>query len=601
MQRSRPYLALVLSISLLTILLPNSNVVYADLVATESIAGGSSVFVFRDSQKKPHVGGGRVTMRPSKGRAARGNSQIAAAAQKRRAAAIAKRKKAAAAANAKIARSNVLTTTAEKFLDENNLDQAITNFRAALVQNSKNTRASDGLSNALTAKGIEVAGDANGEAAIPLFEEAVKLDKDNDVAYAKLGAIHDARGDDDKAIANYEKALAINSEYTILYAPLGIAYLDKDNIGKGEDALRQSDKAGIENDDVQFLRGLLYFKQNKNDAALEAFDKAVASDARFVEAQYYRGRILDRQGKQDQAIAAYKGALSTDPTFAPASFDLGVAYYNKGEYTNAVDAYQQSAKYDNANPQTHANLASSYRQLGRYGEANAEYKTASIGMKTPDLYSEWGYCLGQTNEWDKSAERLNTAAEMSPTGTDNSNVSWAYYNSGKSKSAAKDDEGAKKDFEQSKSYGQKAVTLDPQLDAAFLNLGSTHNALGEFQLAVNALNTANTLHPKWEIALNQLGYGYRGLKDFANAINVFKSVVDMNGRSVTSLFYLGEAYNASGNKKEAKKINDRLKKLDPKLAATLNDIFDGRIPGLTGVPTVPKVEVPKIPKPRIPF
>jgi len=597
MQRSRPYLVILLLLSICFAFLPQSQVVYADLVATESLSGGSSVFVFRESQKKAQVAGGRVSSRVGKSGAARSNSQIAILAQKRRAAAIAKRKKAAAAANAKIVRSNTLTTTAEKFLDENKIDQAITNFRDALVQNAKNARASEGLSNALTAKGIEVAGDANGAAAIPLFDEAVKLDKQNDVAYAKLGAIHDARGDDEKAIANYEKALAINAEYTMLYPPLGIAYLEKDNLAKGEAALVKSERAGIDNDDVRFLRGLLYFKQNKNDAALDAFSKSVASDARFVEAQYYRGRLLDRLGQQDQAIAAYKGVLTNDPTFAAASFDLGVAYYNKGEYTNAVDAYQQSAKYDNANPQTHANLASSYRQLGRFPEANAEYKTASTGMKTPDLYSEWGYCLGQTNEWDKSAERLNTAAEMSPTAVDNSNVSWAYYNSGKTKSSAtKDDEGAKKDFEQSKIYSQKAVTLDPKLDAAYLNLGSTHNALGEFQDAVNALNTALGLNNGWVIVMNQLGYGYRGLGDLNNAIAIFKRATDLDGKNTYGLFNLGEAYFASGNKKEAKKINDRLKKIDPRLAASLDNIFNGKavIDNATR-----KVEN-KIPKPKIP-
>lgn len=600
MQRSRPYLAILLSLSITFVFLPNSQPAYADLVATESIAGGASVFVFNESRKKQQAAGGRLKLRTDKGRSSKRNLQIASAAQKRRAAAIANRKKAAASANAKIVRSNTLTTAAEKFLDENNLDQAITNFRAALVQNPKNERANDGLSNALTAKGIDVAGDTNNAAATPLFEEAVKLDKQNDVAYAKLGAIYDGQGDGDKAIASYEKALAINPEYTMLYPPLGIAYLEKDDIAKGEDALLKSEKAGIEGTDVQFLRGLLYYKQNKNDDALAAFDKAIAADARFVEAQYYRGRILDRQGRQDQAIAAYKQTVGSDPTFAPASFDLGVAYYNKGEYANAIDAYQQSAKFDNNNPQTRANLASSYSQLGRYNEANAEYKTASTGMKTPELYSEWGYSLGQTGAWDESKDRLNTAAELSPTAADNSNVSWAYYNSGKSKSAAKDDEGAKKDFEQSRSYSQKAVRLDPKLDAAYLNLGSTHNALGEYQLAVNVLNTAVSINNNWVIAINQLGYGYRGLNDLKNAVAIFKRAVDLDGRNTYGLFNLGEAYHASGNKNEAKKINDRLRKINPSLAANLDNIFSGKAV-LDNATRKVEQNIPKVKVPRIPF
>ncbi len=134
-----------------------------DLVASEDIAGGSSVFVFRESHKKPQArsgGGGGVTAGSGRARAARTNAQIAAAARRRRAAAVAARKRAIiAAANRKIALSNTLTAKAEEFLDNNQTDLAITNYRDALVQYPQNKRASEGLSNALTAKGLDVAGD----------------------------------------------------------------------------------------------------------------------------------------------------------------------------------------------------------------------------------------------------------------------------------------------------------------------------------------------------------------------------------------------------------------------------------------------------------
>jgi tetratricopeptide (TPR) repeat protein len=185
---------------------------------------------------------------------------------------------------------------------------------------------------------------------------------------------------------------------------------------------------------------------------------------------------------------------------------------------------------------------------------------------------------------------------MSPAAIDNNNLGWAYYNAGYTQTAAKNDAAAKTNYEQSKVFLQKAVEQDPKLDAAYVNLGATHNGLGEYQQAVTVLNTANQLHPNWTVALGQLGIGYRGLKDLANAINVFKQVINLDSNSVSGLFNLGEAYNASGNKKEAKKINDRLKKLNPQLAATLNDIFNGKIPTVA----VPSVKVPSIPKPRLP-
>ncbi|MBK7393719.1 MAG: hypothetical protein IPI64_10540 [Chloracidobacterium sp.] len=119
-----------------------------------------------------------------------------------------------------------------------------------------------GLSNALTAKGIDVAGDTNNEAAIALFEEAVKYDKQNDVAYAKAGAIYDANGKNDKAALNYEKALAINPAYTMLYPPLGVAYLNNGEIAKAETTLQKL-AAGIDTVETRYLNGVILFKQNK--------------------------------------------------------------------------------------------------------------------------------------------------------------------------------------------------------------------------------------------------------------------------------------------------------------------------------------------------
>lgn len=602
MSRARYDLALLLLVSVFLSLLPASATISAqDLVASEDLAGGSSVFVFRESRKRSQsrAAGGRVTLAGGgRTQAARSNAQIAAAAKKRRAAAIAGRKKAAiAAANRKVALSNTLTAKAEEFLDNEQTDLAITNFKEALVQHPANTRAAEGLSNALTGKGIDAAGETNNAAAAVYFEEAVKHDKQNDVAYAKLGAIYLANGQREKAIANYERAVAINSAYSLIYAPLGLAYIDTGEIAKAEVCLQRADAAGIDNVDVRFLRGLVFFKQNKNAEAMAAFDRTLELDGRFTEAQYYRGQVLERTGQLNQAVAAYKRTVETDPTFAPASFDLGVAYYNQGDYNNAAIAYQEVVKNDPNDHQAHANLANTYRQLGRCPDANVEYKQAVAGLKDADLYSEWGYCLGKSGEWTEAVARLTTAKELSPAAIDNSNLGWGYYNAANSQTAAKNTSAAKTNYNLSKTYLQTAVDQDPKLDAAYLNLGSTHNALGEFQAAVNVLKTVLGFRRDWVIASNQLGLGYRGLNDLVNAVATFKHVVDLDGRNTYGLFNLGEAYFASGKKKEAKKINDRLKRIDPALAARLDSVIAGRV--VDAARQKVEQKVPKIP--RIPF
>lgn len=501
--------------------------------------------------------------------------------------------------NAKITLSNTLTAKAETQLDAKQVDQAIATYREALKNNPKNEDATSGLSDALVAKGTDVAGDTNNPAAIVYFDEAVKLDPKNDVAYAKLGELYDAKSDSANARVNYEKALQINPELNTLYVPVSISYLNGGEIAKADSLLQEAEKRGAADAEFHNAKGMVLYKQNKNSEALAEFEKALALEGRNATAKYYRAATLDRMNQPEQSAVAYRETVDIAPEYAPAWFDLGVISYNKADYPGAEKSYKEAIRIDHEFYQAHANLASTYRQMERYPEANAEYKLAEVGIKdNPDLYLEWGYCLGKTNEWDAAVARLDQAHKLSPAAVDNSNLGWAYYNSAQVDKQNKKDAEANAKLQKGKESLQVAVEKDPKLDAAYLNLGSTNNSLGDFQGAVAALNTALSLRSDWVIAINQLGLGYRGLNNLSAAIQQFNRVVTLDSNNVAGLFNLGSAQYASGDKKGAKKTQERLKKLNPALAGQLDGILSGKV---IVDETKRKIEskIPKVPK--LPF
>lgn len=595
--------SLLLIVSLLA---PAISVWSQDLIANEDIGGGSSVFVFRQSAKKSQMksaAGGRITTFAGKGSSTRKPINVAyVSARRKRNTPISRPGTTTArrgpSPSAKIKLSETLTAKADQMMDAGQTDQAIATYREALKNNPKNAGATNGLSDALTAKGIDASGPGNSEAGVIYLDEAVKLDPKNDVAYAKLGEIFTARDQAERGITNYEKALAANAALTELYVPLGLAYLKTGDIVKAEEYAKKSDSAGASSADATYLRAMVLYKQNKNTEALAAFQQTLKIDPNYSAARYYEAATYDRLNQSDQSIAAYKKTVESDPEYAPAWFDLGVAYYNAADYNNAANAYQQSIKYDPNNAQAHANLASTYRQQEKFADANAEYKQAeALGIKNdPNLYNEWGYCLGKTNEWDKSAARLMTARELGQSAVDNSNVGWAYYNAGSQAKAKNDEAAAKANYELGKAFLQKAVEQDPKLDAAYLNLGSTYNGLGEYQLAVSILNVALGLRPSWVLAINQLGLGYRGAGNLASAIAQFELATNLDRNNVFGLFRLGEAYNANGDKKNAKKVQDRLKKIDPAIATRLDAVFNGKaLVDETKRKIENKIKIPRIP------
>lgn len=577
-----------------------------DIVATDDVLSGSSVFVFRESRKKPQErAGGSAGLGAGRTRSYREklNIQIASNRKKKqdaakvRQAAIAKAR--ARERIAKLKLSNTLAAAAEKSMAEGDIAAATASYRSSLKANPRNAEAINGLSESLTATGIRTADENFNDEAVKLFNEAVKLNPKNEIAFTKLGEIHDVKGDNALAITNYEKALAIDPSLSSLYLPVALAYVEAGNAVKADIYLTKAEAAGADGSDAKLARGVLLYKQDKNTEALAYFEQILAAEPQNGAASYQRAVIFEKLGQTDKAINAYRKTTQIDPSYSQAWFDLGVIYYNKGDYTNSLKAYEQMLRIDPNSASAHANIASVYRQLERYPEANAEYALAERNNKgmngDADFYSEWGFCLGKTNEWEKATLRLETAQTLKPSAVDDTNVGWSYYNAAQADKAAKNDAEAKIKLEKAKNSLQAAVQKDPKLDAAYLNLGSTQNSLGEHDAAVVSLNQAVSLHNDWEIALNQLGLAYRGNNNLAMALSQFNRVILLDGNNIAGLFNLGSAQHANGDKKGAKKTQDRLKKLRPDLANMLGNVIANKAIDFGTQKILEKIRIPGIP------
>lgn len=579
-----------------------------DLIPASDLTGGASVFVFRGSQKRPQEGAATRSYRPSGAGAAarrdRVKSQVAstrkkkADAAKTRAATLARAR--ARERNTRLRLSNTLAAKGETQLAQGNTTAATVSFRESLKNNPNNADAKVGLSEALTATGIETAGDSANEAAIPFFEEAAKLDPKNEVAFAKLGEIHDERGRNTDAIANYEKALAIDANFSSLYMPLGLAYAQAGNATQAENYLNKASAAGFDSSEAKFARATILAKQNKYPEALPAFEALAQAEPQNAQARYQVAAVLNKMNQTDKAVDSYKQATSLDANLAAAYFDLGVIQYNRAQYQDAVGSYQNVVRIEPQNYQAFANLASSFRQLERFAEANAAYKQAEPGFKNnPDLYSEWGYCLGKTEEWDKSVARLNTARELSPNAVDNNNSGWAYYNAARSDKKNNRQQEAVANLQLGKLYLETAVQQDPNMEAAYLNLGATKNEQGDHAGAQQDLKKALELEKDWVLAMNQLGLAYRGTNDLNSAIAQFERVANLDSNNAFGLVNLGETYFLAGKKKDAKRIKDRLSRIDPALGNRLDDIIDGKILINEAKKNIPGINLPRVP--RFPF
>jgi tetratricopeptide (TPR) repeat protein len=603
-----------------------------DIVTSDDISGGSSVFVFRTARKTQQV------------KAAFRNNNIKGSAQQRAAARKKVNNQAIAAVAKKRTKTNkvdpntvainnvsdnrtktgkgktgktgktgttdtpvktatveqtsiALAGAAETFLEKNDLANAIQYFETAVELDSKNENAKLGLSEAYTRKADDEFDKKSPAAAIASYQQAIKYNSQNAAAYAGLGAAYEADEANERALENYAKALAIDKNLTSIYAPLGLLYFQKGDIAQADDNLTKAVANNPDDVDSKYFLGVIRYKQNRNEEALEVLKQTVAVNPTSAEVHYYLGETYDRLKRYPEALAEYNQAVQLNPNYVDAWFDLGVANYNRALieeaaaaykfYEESVAAYKQVIRLKNDYAQAHANLADVYRQMAmdakepekkkeNFNLANGEYTLANVWIKDdPELYSNWGFCLGRVQKWDTAAQRLNTAVSLSPDAADYSNIGWAYHNAAVQEFQARDretdanlkakrDADAKAKLENGKVALQKSVELKPKFFPAYHNLGSVLLDLGDNQGAVNALNIANEIRKDFLPTVLQLGFAYRQLNDLTNAVKYLKQVTQLNDNSVLGWYYLGEAEYRRGNSKEVKKAQEKLNSLGQK-------------------------------------
>ncbi len=118
--------------------------------------------------------------------------------------------------------------------------------------------------------------------------------------------------------------------------------------------------------------------QNRYDQAIEAYQKALAIDNKFVEARNGLGVILSRQGKYNEAIEAFKLAIQQSPNAAHLYSNMGYAYYLQGRYADAVVALVQATSLDPKNQHALNNLGLAYAKVGQPVDAMQIFSKAAL-------------------------------------------------------------------------------------------------------------------------------------------------------------------------------------------------------------------------------
>jgi Flp pilus assembly protein TadD len=104
-------------------------------------------------------------------------------------------------------------------------------------------------------------------------------------------------------------------------------------------------------------------------AALEAYEQAVAADPGLLKARINLGCLLHETGRLDKAEAVYRDAIRMSGDDPVLLYDLGVLLDDMGRKREAMQAYEAALRDDPRFADCHYNLALLCRGLGKPREA----------------------------------------------------------------------------------------------------------------------------------------------------------------------------------------------------------------------------------------
>jgi Tfp pilus assembly protein PilF len=224
-----------------------------------------------------------------------------------------------------------------------------------------------------------------------LWNHALAVTGENDVAHNNLGFLFLRRGELDEAITEFQTALDIRSRNSQTHYRLGAALIEN-NLGnalarkqlwdQAVDHLQEAIRLRPDYPDAYFNLGSVLFQQGRLDEAVAEWRKALAIRPQDAEAHRNLASAFRKQGKVKEAVLEYEQALNIAPEDGVALNNLAwiLATSSDASSRDGARAETLAAKAVQAaggnNPMFVRTLAAAHAEAGQFEEAVATAETA---------------------------------------------------------------------------------------------------------------------------------------------------------------------------------------------------------------------------------
>ena len=275
------------------------------------------------------------------------------------------------------------------------------------------------------------------------------------------------------------------------------------------------------------------------DAAIAAYNSALAIKPDYAEAYNNMGAALRVQGKLEEAIEAYTKALAIKPDFAEAYSNIGVSLKEQGKLEEAIGAFNKALAIKPDFADAFYKVGVTFKEQGKLEEAIVAFNKALV-LKPDyaDAYSDMGTALQPQGKLEEAIEAYTKALSIKPDYVE------AYYNIG----TALKEQGK---LEEAIEAFNKALSIKPDYAAAYNNMGATLQEQGKLEEAIEAYTEALSIKSDYAEAYNNLGNVLQENDNLNEAIEAFNKALAIKPDYAEVYSNMGNVLKEQGNLDEA--------------------------------------------------
>lgn len=236
--------------------------------------------------------------------------------------------------------------------------------------------------------------------------------------------------------------------------------------------------------------------------------------------------------------------------------DAGVRLLSAGRNREAAAAFRQSTFFRPSHARSHVDLGDALLHLKDYEGAGVAFRRALRLEEESCAFCGLGAVYYQTGRYEEAERAFRRAEELNP--NDECAYDWSgrmYYDL--------------KRYEEAAAAFEREAELLPRAVLPLHFLGNSYGYLGRHEQAVKTYLKIISLQPDYEDAHYQLAVAYADMKRHRDAVNSYRRALELRPKDGRALVGLALAHDALGEWRDARALHERLKSIDPDLAAGL--------------------------------